>query len=99
MQIDPVQEWQRLTKLYREMGDVDLRELAMQYADLTDAAKQHIVKVGYEPTYGARPLKRVLQRELETALARKLLAGEIRDGQKVTVDYDRSKDELTFRGE
>jgi hypothetical protein len=40
MQIDPVQEWQRLTKLYREMGDVDLRELAMQYADLTDAAKQ-----------------------------------------------------------
>jgi ATP-dependent Clp protease ATP-binding subunit ClpB len=66
---------------------------------LTDAAKAHIVQVGYEPTYGARPLKRVLQRELETALARKLLSGEVRDGQKVMVDYDRSRDELTFRGE
>jgi len=66
---------------------------------LADAAKQHIVKVGYEPTYGARPLKRVIQRELETALARKLLAGDIRDGQKITVDYDRSRDELTFHSE
>jgi ATP-dependent Clp protease ATP-binding subunit ClpB len=66
---------------------------------LTDAAKAHIVKVGYEPTFGARPIKRVLQRELETALARKLLAGEIHDGQKITVDYDRSRDELVFRGE
>jgi len=66
---------------------------------LTDAAKTHIVKVGYEPTYGARPLKRVIQRELETALARKLLSGEVRDGQKITVDYDRSRDELTFRAE
>ena len=40
MQIDPVQEWQRLTALYRDMGDVELRELAMQYGDLTEAAQQ-----------------------------------------------------------
>ncbi len=52
---------------------------------LTDAAKAHIVRVGHDPTYGARPLKRVLQREVETVLARKLLAGDVRDGQTVTV--------------
>jgi ribosomal protein L37AE/L43A len=40
MQIDPMQEWQRLTTLYREMGDVELRELAMQFADLTEQAQQ-----------------------------------------------------------
>jgi ribosomal protein L37AE/L43A len=43
MQIDPVQEWQRLTALYREMGDVELRELAMQYGDLTEQA-QHVLR-------------------------------------------------------
>jgi hypothetical protein len=40
MQIDPVKEWQRLTTLYRELGDVELRELAMQFGDLTDAVQQ-----------------------------------------------------------
>jgi ATP-dependent Clp protease ATP-binding subunit ClpA len=45
------------------------------------------VHKGYDPAYGARPLKRVLQRELETALARKILEGTVRDGQTVRVDY------------
>jgi ATP-dependent Clp protease ATP-binding subunit ClpB len=43
--------------------------------------------VGYDPKYGARPLKRAIQKEMETPLARKLIAGEIRDGQSVLVDY------------
>jgi ATP-dependent Clp protease ATP-binding subunit ClpB len=64
--------------------------------ELTDAAKQHLVKVGYDPAYGARPLKRALQREVETVLGRLLLQGTIRDGQKVVVDYDASKEQLTF---
>lgn len=63
---------------------------------LTEVAKEHIVKVGYDPTFGARPLKRVLQKEVETNLGRKLLQGEIRDGQTVKVDYDASRDALTF---
>ena len=63
---------------------------------LTAAAKAHIVKVGYDPAFGARPLKRVLQKEVETNLGRKLLQGEIKDGQTVTVDYDLSRDGLTF---
>ena len=66
---------------------------------LTDAAKKHVVHVGYEPSYGARPLKRVLQREVETALAKRLLKGEIPDGTTVTVDYDLSHDALTFEAE
>ena len=65
--------------------------------ELTDAAKSHIVRVGYEPAYGARPLKRVLQKEVETAIARLLLRGEVHDGQTITVDYDANKEELTFK--
>jgi ATP-dependent Clp protease ATP-binding subunit ClpB len=54
--------------------------------ELTDAAIAHLVETGYEPGYGARPLKRAIQREVETALARKILAGDIRDGQAVVAD-------------
>ncbi|MDQ6823253.1 MAG: ATP-dependent chaperone ClpB [Candidatus Eremiobacteraeota bacterium] len=56
--------------------------------DLTEAALRHLVKAGYDPVYGARPLKRAIQKELETPLGRKILAGEVRDGSKVVVDYD-----------
>jgi ATP-dependent Clp protease ATP-binding subunit ClpB len=65
--------------------------------ELTDAAKQHLVRVGYDPAYGARPLKRALQREVETALGRQLLEGKVRDGQRVVVDYDGRKGALTFK--
>ncbi|HZO55561.1 MAG TPA: ATP-dependent chaperone ClpB [Bryobacteraceae bacterium] len=54
--------------------------------ELTDAAIAHLVETGYEPGYGARPLKRAIQREVETALARRILAGDIRDGQTVVAD-------------
>jgi ATP-dependent Clp protease ATP-binding subunit ClpB len=53
---------------------------------LTPAARTWIAREGYDPVYGARPLKRFLQHEVETALARKVLAGEIPDGSEVTVD-------------
>lgn len=55
--------------------------------ELTDPAKEHLVRIGHDPAYGARPLKRTLQKEIETELARRLLRGEVRDGQKVKVDY------------
>jgi ATP-dependent Clp protease ATP-binding subunit ClpB len=63
---------------------------------LTDAAKKHLVAVGYDPAYGARPLKRTIQKEIETPLARMLLKGEVRDGATVTVDHDPSHDRLSF---
>ena len=63
--------------------------------ELSDAAVEHLVKVGYDPTFGARPLKRAIQKEVETPLARRLVGGEIRDGQKVHVDLGKDH-ELTF---
>ncbi|MFZ1126445.1 MAG: ATP-dependent chaperone ClpB [Candidatus Baltobacteraceae bacterium] len=64
--------------------------------DVSDAAARHLVKVGYDPVYGARPLKRAVQRELETPLGRKILAGEVREGQNVLAGYDEGRGELTF---
>ncbi|MFO0938999.1 MAG: ATP-dependent chaperone ClpB [Gemmataceae bacterium] len=65
--------------------------------NVTDEAKGHIARIGYDPTYGARPLKRVIQHELETPLGKALLKGEIKDGQTVTVDYDVSHDRVVIK--
>ncbi|MFN3471222.1 MAG: AAA family ATPase, partial [Aquificaceae bacterium] len=54
--------------------------------ELTQRAKEHLVKLGYDPAYGARPLKRTLQKHLETPLANLIIKGEIKDGQRVVVD-------------
>jgi ATP-dependent Clp protease ATP-binding subunit ClpB len=64
--------------------------------ELTDAARTHLVRTGYNPTYGARPLKRAIQKEVETPLARLILKGEVRDGQSVLVDYDAHRGALQF---
>jgi ATP-dependent Clp protease ATP-binding subunit ClpB len=63
--------------------------------ELTPAARRHLSRTGYDPSYGARPLKRVIQRLIETPLSRKLLAGDLRDGQHVRVDLE--GEELTLR--
>ncbi len=90
----------------KELGkiiDIQLERLKQRLAErkislvLTPEAKEHLVKIGYDPSYGARPLKRVLQREIETALGKKLLTGEVHDGTTVTVGYDLSRDALEFR--
>ena len=65
--------------------------------ELTDAALEHFATTGYDPVYGARPLKRMLQRELETVLGRRLLAGEVRDNSRVVVDC--ADGDLVFRSE
>jgi ATP-dependent Clp protease ATP-binding subunit ClpB len=62
--------------------------------DLTERARDYLAATGYDPSYGARPLKRVLQRELETSLGRKLLAGEVHEHSRVVVDWDGAS--LTF---
>ncbi len=72
--------------------DIQLGRLAARLTDrklelvFTDAAKQFLAARGYDPVYGARPLKRVIQHEVETVLAQRLIAGEIREGMRVTVD-------------
>lgn len=54
---------------------------------LTDAAKLHMAEIGYDPTFGARPLKRVIQRQLQDPLALALLRGEFREGDTIQVDF------------
>jgi len=54
--------------------------------ELTDAARQHIADTGYDPVYGARPLKRVIQREVQDPLALALLRGEFAEGDVMRVD-------------
>jgi ATP-dependent Clp protease ATP-binding subunit ClpB len=53
---------------------------------LTDAAFDRLMDLGYDPVYGARPMKRVLQSKVETLVARKLIAGDILPGQTIVVD-------------
>jgi ATP-dependent Clp protease ATP-binding subunit ClpB len=57
------------------------------HLELTEQAKEQLVKLGYEPAYGARPLKRTIQRYLENPLADKIIRGEIKEGDRVRVDY------------
>jgi ATP-dependent Clp protease ATP-binding subunit ClpB len=89
----------------RKIVDIQLENLRRRLDErhielrLTDAAKEHLVRVGYDPSYGARPLKRAIQKEIETALGRRLLRGDIRDGQVVLVDYDPQRKELAFEGQ
>jgi ATP-dependent Clp protease ATP-binding subunit ClpB len=64
--------------------------------EISDEAKAHLVHAGYEPAYGARPLKRAVQREVETPLGRKILAGDVRDGDLVRIGVDRDRGALTF---
>ena len=52
--------------------------------EFTDSARKWIGEKGYDPTYGARPLKRFLQKQVETQLARALVAGEVAEGNKVS---------------
>jgi ATP-dependent Clp protease ATP-binding subunit ClpB len=80
----------------KQIVEIQLNGLRKRLADrhveleLTDQARGHLVRVGYDPAYGARPLKRAIQREIETPMARLMLAGEIRDGQRIVVDLDSS---------
>ena len=63
--------------------------------ELTEAAKELVVAEGFDPTYGARPLKRTLQRRILDPLAFKILEGAFGEGDKIVVDKD--NDGIAFR--
>ncbi|MEC8923493.1 MAG: ATP-dependent Clp protease ATP-binding subunit [Actinomycetota bacterium] len=65
--------------------------------ELTDAAKSWLARKGYDPTLGARPLRRAIQRHVEDALSERILYKEFRAGQIVVVDVDEDEDEIVFR--
>ncbi len=74
--------------------DLLLADLKKRLADkqiticLTDAAKKYIIDSGYDPVYGARPLKRFLQHNVETLIARKIIADQVGPDRNITVDFD-----------
>jgi ATP-dependent Clp protease ATP-binding subunit ClpB len=76
----------------RQIVDIQLRRLSQRLADrnltldFTDAARDYLANRGYDPVYGARPLKRAIQQEVETPLAQQIVAGTVRDGATVSVD-------------
>jgi ATP-dependent Clp protease ATP-binding subunit ClpB len=63
---------------------------------VSDEAKRLLADEGYDPTYGARPLKRVIQQRIENPLAQRILAGEFGENETVRIDADKSKREFTF---
>jgi ATP-dependent Clp protease ATP-binding subunit ClpB len=83
-----------------QIVDIQLRHLQKLLAErkieleLTEAARHHLAEAGYDPTFGARPLKRVIQRELQDPLAMALLAGEFRDGDRIRIDF--KEDSVVF---
>ena len=82
-------EYIQVTGLLKRLAD---RKITVQ---LTDAAKGALVTEGYDPAFGARPLKRTLQRRILDPLALKILDGEVREGDHVLVEAD--GDRVTFK--
>jgi ATP-dependent Clp protease ATP-binding subunit ClpB len=72
---------------------LDDRRLTLE---VTDAAREWLALTGYDPAYGARPLRRLVQTQIGDRLARAILAGEVHDGDKVRIDLDPAADALTL---
>ena len=82
------------------MQDIGLRMEELGFSvELTDAAAHHLGEIGYDANYGARPLRRLLQRQVENELSKRLLRGEYATGDRVVVDYNpdqEGENKLTF---
>ncbi|MBP3393978.1 MAG: AAA family ATPase, partial [Lentisphaeria bacterium] len=80
--------------------DIQLADFARRLKDqdvgfsITEAAKKHLAENGYDPEFGARPLKRVIVNEIETPVSKLLISGELREGMTLKVDF--AKDKLKF---
>ena len=87
----------------RAIADIQLLHLRKRLAErdlaleLTDAALDHLAEAGFDPVYGARPLKRVIQHEIENQLAQDILAGKFLAGQVIKIDVQ--DEELVFSSE
>jgi ATP-dependent Clp protease ATP-binding subunit ClpB len=102
--LDDIVLFHRLKKeQLRNIVEIQLRSFEKRLArrelraDFTDAAKDYLAELGWDPQFGARPLKRAIQRHVEDPLARMLLAGEFVPGSTIVVDRKPGA-ELTFRG-
>ncbi|MGC8863200.1 MAG: ATP-dependent chaperone ClpB, partial [Armatimonadota bacterium] len=86
----------------KRIVDIQINQLNKRLAEkhlsieVTDAAKSVLAKEGFDPTYGARPLRRTIQREIQDKLAMKLLEGEFKEGDRILVDAD-AEGRITFQ--
>ncbi len=80
-----------LSKLFSRVNDLGFK------IQLTDKAKDYIADKGYDAEYGARPLKRAIQKYLEDALAEEILTSKLAEGDTVKVDYDEKKSDITMK--
>ena len=93
--LDEIVFYKPLTKTeIQGVVDLQMADLAGRLRDkqleleMTPAAKNYVVESGYDPIYGARPLKRFIQSRVETLIARMMIAEDLAPGTKLTVDYD-----------
>ncbi len=100
--IDEIVVFHRLDREHlAAIVDIQLRRVAELLAErgftleVSEAAREYLADVGYDPDFGARPLKRAIQRELQDPLALQLLSGEFHEGEGIRVDRD-PQDGLTF---
>ena len=91
-QIERIIEFQ-LQHLLKRLGEKQVQ------LHLTPAAKALLFREGYDPAYGARPMKRAIQRLIQDPLALKILDGEVKPGDKLRVDADTKTDEMKFEKE
>jgi len=104
--VDDILIFHRLTlEQLRQIVDLQMARLRKLLAErhieieLTDKAKEFLAEVGYDPVYGARPLRRAIQRYLQDQLAPKLLSGEFKEGDTILVDGDEKGLTFTRKGE
>ncbi len=82
----------------KKIIDIQLEDLAKRLIEkqikikFSEAAKEQLVMIGYDPIYGARPLKRLIQKEIENPLAMKILSNDIKAGNEIKVDFDGGDD-------
>jgi ATP-dependent Clp protease ATP-binding subunit ClpC len=87
----------------RKIVDLMVEDLQKRMAEhklgieLTDRAKSWLAREGYDPVFGARPLRRVIERQVENPLSSQLLRGELKEGDTVKVDLDKEAKALTFK--
>jgi ATP-dependent Clp protease ATP-binding subunit ClpB len=101
--IDEIIVFNRLTKEHiQQIVDLQFERLKQRLADkritleLSETARAKLAELGYDPTFGARPLRRTMERHIANPLAKMVIAGQVKEGDHVRIDYDEQKGEFTF---
>lgn len=89
----------------KKIIEIELQGLFKRIAEMgynlkiTDKAKDYIIEKGFDPNYGARPLKRAIQKYIEDPLAEEMIKGEISEGDEIEIDYDKEQDKIIVTGQ